>query len=215
MANEFGMTGDFNLSSGGGGMQDILQLLTQGTQSPLLMEILRPLLQIQKRGFGDQTRDLEDTFRRAGALRGGSYGVAVPRLMGDQALAKSALMGQTASGMLSPLLQALLSSQQMSMKGQLSSRSDPWAAIPQSQGLSTSMSSGGGNAITTPGVGAQMGRSDPGQPIDLDKILAQIMQPQGPDYSGWGVASPPGSPPNPNDIIYGPWTDTGSGDGWY
>jgi len=189
--------GFFGAGAAGGGMESLLNLITQGTKSPLLMEILKPLLAIQARGFPQQQQTLTDQFRAAGALKGGAYGRESSRLLGDQALAKSALIGSTTSGMLGPLLQALLSSQKTAGRG---GSSDPWASVPPSLGLQTPMS-----GPMAPQVGYERGMispSGPAEPLNLDQLLQMLRQgssPPTPSYPDAGgiAASYPGQPTNP------------------
>ena len=210
--NAFSMTG----SSGGFDMSGLLELLTQGTQSPLLKAILGPLLQIQERSFKPQQQNLTDAFRNAGALRDTSYGKGMGTLLGDQALAKQGLIGSTAQSFLGPLLQALMESQRMNMSAQARSSSDPWASIPASQGLATPMSSGTSSGyFNTPGYGRGQISPETGKTektIDIDSILAKLFSGDG-SVAGLGDQS---VKRNPQDFIdYGGWTDTDNGDGWY
>lgn len=171
MANAFGVSG----AGGGFDMSGLLELLTQGAQSPVLEAILGPLLKIQERSFKPQQQNLTDIFRNAGALRDTSYGKGMGTLLGDQALAKQGLIGSTAQGFLGPLLQALMISQRMNLSAQARSSGSGWADIPPSQGLQTPMSGSSG-----PGVGYERGQiSPPGSPaaapggkIDLRALLS-------------------------------------------
>ena len=207
---DFGTTG----GAGGAGSSDMLSMIMSllgggGDKSGLLKTILAPLLKIQERGFQPQQQSLTDAFRSAGALKGGSYGIAMPRLLGDQALARSALIGSTTSSMLGPLLELLMSSQQGTGGGRGGSGGGSgWENIPPSLGLQTPMTP---STVAPPAAPA----APPNQPIDIDKILAKILQPQGIDYSGWGNPSPAGAPPDPRNITYGPWSDVDSSEGWY
>lgn len=148
-------------TGGAGSIEALLQTILGGKGggggNQLLNTILAPLLKIQERGFGDQSRALTDTFRAAGALRGGSYGIAVPRLLGDQALARSALIGSTTSQMLGPLLQALISSQKLGA-GVGGAASSGWENIPPSLGLQTPMSS---DQMSGPNYGYERGQVTP------------------------------------------------------
>ena len=176
MANAFENTGEGAGGGGGGGgdiMQLILSLLGGGQTSPLLKTILEPLLAIQQRGFGDQSRNLTDQFRAAGALKGGSYGVAVPKLLGDQGLAKSALIGNTSASMLGPLLQALMTGRGQDMTAaNANNTTNPWASVPPSQGLQTPMSG------DTTKAAAPVGKT-PNQTLNLDELLQQMLGTQG------------------------------------
>ena len=168
-------------------LDSLLSSLSGGGGNDLLTQILAPLLQIQQRGFGTQQQGLTDAFRAAGALRGGSYGVAMPRLLGDQGLAKSALIGQTSSSMLGPLLQALMEQQR------LSQQNEQFYA-----GLNRSGSGGGGafsgNLLSSPpaipGAGTSgimpnySSQSSSPEPLNYEAILRSLMPSN--SNSAWG-----------------------------
>ena len=179
-SNAFSMTG-----GGGFDMSGLLELLTQGTQSPLLKAILGPLLKIQERSFKPQQQNLTDMFRSAGALRDTSYGKGMGTLLGDQALAKQGLIGSTAQSFLGPLLQALMESQRMNMSAQARSSSDPWAGIPPSQGLATPMSGGGSSTSLANSYGGS-GFNPPGGGLNLDALMKMLSGSSGGSVAGLG-----------------------------
>lgn len=195
MANDFGIAGD-----GGGGLESILELLSQGGSSPLLRTILAPLLKIQARDFPIQERNLTDSFRRAGALRDTSFGNALSRLSGDQALARSSLIGSTASSFLSPLLQLLMRQSTNSLTPSAA------AGLPPSLGLATPTS-------ITPTTTTPTPTTTPlPQALDLDALINALLGGSGGgiDYSqlGGGLGPQTRSFGNPEDFITnGPFTD--------
>jgi hypothetical protein len=220
MADAFGSS---YYGGGGGGvgggspdiMKMILSLLGGGQTSPLLQTILEPLLQVQKRGFGEQTQNLEDIFRRAGALKGGSYGIAVPKLLGDQGLARSSLIGQTSASMLGPLLSALVSGrgQDMSMQELLAKINAGGGGGAGGGGLTDLLGSpstlgpaGGAGAVSSYGGSGW----NPTAPLNLDALISSLSGGGG----GAGFGSQVGWS-NPSDYLdYSQWTDSGGG-GWY
>ena len=190
-------------------MQMIAQLLRQGSSSNLFQSILDPLLQVQQRGFGDQQRNLTDMFRSAGALKGGSYGIAAPRLLGDQGLASSSLIGQTTSSMLGPLLSAM-----MTGRGQDLGLQAILARINAGQQGGGYASSGGSNDFSKTFGTA----NDPywqslikgqdqasNQPIDIDKLLETLIGGGSGNVPAAGLGSQQGWS-NPQDYLdYGAW----------
>ena len=192
--------------------QDIMQLLTQllrkGSTSPLLQTILEPLLAIQQRGFGDQQRNLTDIFRSAGALKGGSYGVAVPRLLGDQSLATSSLIGQTNSSMLGPLLQALISGRGQDLnRSAVSEQIAAANAARSADDFGTMAPAGGWPSMANPTSQSSGSYQAPAtsQPIDLDQLLQTLS-------GGSSGGSSYSAPFQPSPISYGPWEDVPSPD---
>ena len=188
---------DFFKGGDGGGGGDIMSFLTAilgggggGKMSPLLKTILEPLLKIQERGFPAQQQSLTDAFRAAGAgaLRSGAYGRAMPQLLGDQALARSALIGSTTSSMLGPLLSALMQMQKSTAGG---GGTSGWENIPPSQGLQTPMTPSTPTAPSAPS----------NQPLNLDQLLQSLMSkaPISPTYPDTGgiSGSYPGAPADP------------------
>lgn len=82
-------------------------LLTQGTQSPLLQTVLAPAMQNLRSQFDLQNQQFNDEFRSAGALGSGAQAVGMGRLAQAQGNSMGNLIAQIVSQMLPQMTQGL------------------------------------------------------------------------------------------------------------
>ena len=97
-----------------GQTQPFESILSQGTGSPLIQQVMQMLLPSLATGEEQAREALTDRFRASGGLRSGAYGVAAPRLEGELAAKRGGLMSQLISSMLGPLISGSLQAQEQS-----------------------------------------------------------------------------------------------------
>lgn len=206
----FGSTGGgqstdllMSLLGGGKGSGDIMDFLKQGSQSPLLKEILKATLTALVPGEQQARQSLTDQFRSAGGLRSGAYGregtLLEGELAGKRGLATAGVMGST----LGPILSALMGQQgqqfdliKMLMSGgKGGGGGSGWENIPQG-GAGGGIANPVGGGTSLPSSYGGSGYSPP-QPINLDQLLSSIMGGGGGagfgSQSGWTPSDATGS----------------------
>ena len=94
--------------------QSFESILSQGTGSPLIQQVMQMLLPSLATGEEQAREALTDRFRAAGGLRSGAYGVAAPRLEGELAAKRGGVMSQLISSLLGPLISGSLQAQEQS-----------------------------------------------------------------------------------------------------
>lgn len=149
---------------------DIQSLLSQGVQSPLIQMILQAVLAGLVPGEQAARTGLRDEFRKAGALRSGAFGRAVPQLESELAGKRGQVTAQTTAAMLGPIMSALLDfSRQQQQASQFQQQQEQQRAIYQARINAGLLSSGGGG-----GGGITSGSARPG--LSFASPLAQLPQ---------------------------------------
>jgi hypothetical protein len=95
-------------------LNSLQSMIQGGMNSPLLQQVLGPAMQRLQQPQADQRRQLTDTFRASGGLRGSSYGNETNKLMVNQGQQQNDLMAQVIREMLAPLIQGQMQEQQNS-----------------------------------------------------------------------------------------------------
>lgn len=136
----------------------VMDIASQGVQSPLLEAILGPMLQRLVQPQQAQQRQLTEATRATGGLRDSAYGQQFNELLNQQGLQRNDLMAQVLQHTLAPLLNATIQQQAQAYNparilSDLLGQSKPqlvptasgqgggggWENIPPSLGLATPM----------------------------------------------------------------------------
>jgi hypothetical protein len=83
---------------------DFSSIINMTSQSPLIQEVMRAALANLVPQEQQARQNLQDTFRQAGALRGGAYGVGASRLEGEFQRGRGNLLAQIVQAMLPSLI---------------------------------------------------------------------------------------------------------------
>ena len=161
----------------------------QGTQSPLLQQIIGPLLAALQPGQ-DQARQAQtDAFRAAGGLRGSAYGQAVPRLEGELARQQGSTISQTLLQYLPQIVSGLGQqfSQQMAIPHELLNalsiaKPSIVTGTPQNQ-VTSSTGYGGGGGSFGPSAEERVATAQ----TSFDDMIRRLR----------GTTGTPGTPPPP------------------